>query len=184
MKGEEFDCLHDLVQAQEFVRSNSRGFPDGNMAGMMISVTAVLQWIRNKEIKDRVTEEVLSGKKKICLAITEPFAGSDVAGLRTTATKTPDGKHYIVNGTKKWITNGMWCDYFVTGCRTEKGFSVLLIPRGEGVETNPIKTSYSTAAGTAFIEFNNVKVPVENILGVEHNGFIVISEYCRQISFE
>lgn len=56
--------------------------------------------------------------------------------------------------------------------------------RGEGVETNLIKTSYSTAAGTAFVEFNNVKVPVENLLGVEHNGFIVISEWCRQISFE
>lgn len=174
VKGEDFDYLHDLVQAQEFARSNSRGFQDGNMGGMMISLMAVLQWMGNKEIKNRVTEEVLSGKKKICLAITEPFAGSDVAGLRTTATKTPDGKHYIVNGTKKWITNGMWCDYFVTGCKTEKGFSVLLIPRGEGVETNLIKTSYSTAAGTAFVEFNNVKVPVENLLGVEHNGFIVI----------
>lgn len=105
-------------------------------------------------------------------------------GFGSTATKTPDGKHYIVSGTKKWITNGMWCDYFVTGCRTEKGFSVLLISRGEGVETNPIKMSYSAAAGTAFVEFNNVKVPVENLLGVEHDGFIVISEWCRQISFE
>ena len=115
----EFDYLHDLVQVQEFVRSNSRGFQDGNMAGMMISLTAVLQRMKNKETKDRVTEEVLSGKKKICLAITEAFAGSDVAGLQTTATKMPDGKHYIVNGTKKWITKGMWCDYFVTGCRTK-----------------------------------------------------------------
>lgn len=104
--------------------------------------------------------------------------GSDVAGLRTTATKTPDGKHYIVRGTKKWITNGMWCDYFVTGCRTEKGFSVLLIPRQEGVETSLIKTSYSTTAGTAFVEFNDVKVPVDHLLGEEHKGFIVISKSC------
>ena len=70
----------------------------------------------------------------------------------------------------------MWCDYFVTGCRTEKGFSVLLIPRQEGLETSLIKTSYSTTAGTAFVEFNNVKVPVENLLGEEHNGFTVISK--------
>jgi hypothetical protein len=70
----------------------------------------------------------------------------------------------------------MWCDYFVTGCRTAKGFSVLLIERQEGVETSPIKTSYSTAAGTAFVEFNNVKVPVENLLGEEDKGFIVISK--------
>lgn len=68
----------------------------------------------------------------------------------------------------------MFSDYFVTGCRTEKGFSVLLIPRGEGVETTPIKTSYSTAAGTAFVQFENVKVPVQNLLGEEHKGFVVI----------
>lgn len=177
VKGEEFDYLHDMVQAQEFVRSSARGFQDGNMAGMMISLTAVLQWMKNEELKQRVAQEVLSGKKKMCLAITEAFAGSDVAGLRTTATKTPDGKHYIVRGTKKWITNGMFSDYFVTGCRTDKGFTVLLIPRGEeGVETKLIKTSYSTAAGTAFVEFNDVKVPVENLLGEEHKGFIVISK--------
>ncbi|PWY68404.1 acyl-CoA dehydrogenase NM domain-like protein [Aspergillus heteromorphus CBS 117.55] len=172
--GKDFDYLHDLVVSQELVRSNARGFQDGNMAGMAISLTAVQQWLHNAPLRQKVTEEILSGKKKICLAITEAFAGSDVAGLRTTAEKTPDGKHYIVNGTKKWITNGMFCDYFVTGCRTEKGFSVLLIPRDEGVETKQIKTSYSTAAATAFVQFENVKVPVENLLGEEHKGFIVI----------
>ncbi|OCK81317.1 acyl-CoA dehydrogenase family protein [Lepidopterella palustris CBS 459.81] len=174
VKGEEFDYLHDLVQAQEFVRANSRGFQDGNFSGLMISLTAVLQWMKNEKIKQRVAGETLSGKKFMCLAITEAFAGSDVAGLRTTATKTPDGKHYIINGTKKWITNGMWCDYFVTGCKTDKGFSVILIPRSKGVETSLIKTSYSTAAGTSFVEFNNVKVPVEYLLGEEHKGFMVI----------
>jgi len=110
----------------------------------------------------------------ICLAITEAFAGSDVARLRTTAAKTPDGKHYIVNGTKKWITNGVFCDYFVTGVQTDKGLSVLLIERGEGVETKPIKTSYSPAAGTAFITFDNVKVPASNLLGKENKGIYVI----------
>ncbi|KAF2242133.1 acyl-CoA dehydrogenase family protein [Trematosphaeria pertusa] len=164
VKGEEFDYLHDLVQAQEFVRANARGFQDGNMAGMMISLTAVLQWMGNEQLKQKVAKEVLSGKKKMCLAITEAFAGSD----------TPDGKHYIVRGTKKWITNGMFCDYFVTGCRTDKGFSVLMVERDDNVETKLIKTSYSTAAGTAFVEFNDVKVPVENLLGEEHKGFIVI----------
>ncbi|EPS33048.1 hypothetical protein PDE_08009 [Penicillium oxalicum 114-2] len=172
--GKEFDYLHDMIVTQEMVRANARGFQDGNMAGMAISLTAVQQWLHNQELKERVTSEVLSGQKKMCLAITEAFAGSDVAGLKTTAEKTPDGKFYIVNGTKKWITNGMFADYFVTGCRTEKGFSVLLIPRGEGVETKQIKTSYSTAAATAFVQFENVKVPVGNLLGEEHKGFIVI----------
>lgn len=176
VKGEEFDYLHDLVQAQEGVRANARGFQDGNMAGMMISLTAVLQWMPDSELKTRVVNEVLTGQKKICLAITEAFAGSDVAGLRTTAEKSPDGKHYIIRGTKKWITNGMFCDYFVTGCKTESGFSVILIPRDDTVETKLIKTSYSTAAGTAYVEFNNTKVPVEGLLGKEHQGFIVISK--------
>ena len=76
------------------------------MAGMVISLTAIRQWLRNDALKDQITDEVLTGKKKICLAVTEAFAGSDVAGLRTTATKTPDGKHYIVNGTK-YVTANM-----------------------------------------------------------------------------
>lgn len=70
------------------------------MAGMAISLTAVQHWLRNVPLREKITEEVLSGKKKMCLAITEAFAGSDVAGLKTTAEKTPDGKFYIVNGTK------------------------------------------------------------------------------------
>lgn len=118
--GKEFDYFHDLIVAQEVTRINGRGllplffvkfggiadiiplsgFVDGNMAGMVISLTAVRQWLRNDSLKEKISEEVLSGKKKICLAITEAFAGSDVAGLRTTATKTPDGKYYVINGTK------------------------------------------------------------------------------------
>jgi len=174
VKGEDFDYFHDLVVMQEMVRANARGFQDGNMAGMAISLTAVRQWLHNEELRERVTQECLSGKKKICLAITEAFAGSDVAGLRTTAEKTPDGKHYIINGTKKWITNGVFSDYFVTGCKTKKGFSVILVPRSDAIETKPIKTSYSAAAGTTYIQYDNVKVPVDHLLGEEDNGFTVI----------
>jgi hypothetical protein len=98
--GKEFDYLHDMIVTQELVRANARGFQDGNMAGMAISLTAVQQWLRDPVLKERINGEVLSGQKKMCLAITEAFAGSDVAGLKTTAEKTPDGKYYIVNGTK------------------------------------------------------------------------------------
>ncbi|CEI67223.1 hypothetical protein FVEN_g10943 [Fusarium venenatum] len=174
VKGEEFDYFHDLIVSQELARAMARGFADGNMAGMTISLTAVLNFARDEAWKKKIADEVFSGKKKICLAITEAFAGSDVAGLRTTAEKTPDGKHYIINGTKKWITNGVWCDYFVTGARTDKGLSVFVIERGEGVETKQIKTSYSTTAGTAFVTFDNVKVPAENMLGKENKGIQVI----------
>jgi alkylation response protein AidB-like acyl-CoA dehydrogenase len=69
-----------------------------------------------------------------------------------------------VNGTKKWITNGMFCDYFVTAVRTGSngiaGISLMLIERSEGFKTIPIKTSYSLAAGTAYVIMENVQVPI------------------------
>lgn len=95
VKGEEFDYFHDLVMSQELSRSNARGFMDGNMAGMTIGLPAVLNFANDEAWKNKISAEVFSGQKKICLAITEAFAGSDVAGLRCTAEKTPDGKHYV-----------------------------------------------------------------------------------------
>lgn len=98
IQGEAFDYFHDLIVTQELARVKARGFQDGNMAGMTISLSAVRQWLNNDALREKITDECLSGKKYICLAITEAFAGSDVAGLRTTAEKTPDGKHYIIKG--------------------------------------------------------------------------------------
>lgn len=60
----------------------------------------------------------MSGDKVICLAVTEPYAGSDVANIRTEAKKTDDGKHYIVNGEKKWITNAIFADFYLVVVRT------------------------------------------------------------------
>lgn len=77
------------------------------MAGSVIGLPPVLNF-GSPEIKAKVVPEVLSGQKPICLAISEAFAGSDVSGLKTFAKKTEDGKHWIINGTKKWITNGTW----------------------------------------------------------------------------
>lgn len=98
-----------------------------------------------------------------------------MANIQTTAVKSPCGKFYIVNGVKKWITNGTFSDYFVTAVRTGGpglgGISLLLIERSEGLETEIIKTSYSPAAGTAYITYENVKVPVENLLYKENQGF-------------
>ena len=80
---------------------------------------------------------------------------------------------------KKWITNGSFADYFTVGARTEQGgLVVLLVERQEGVETKIIKTSYSPSAGTAYITFDNVKVPVENTLGEEGGGiFVMLSNF-------
>lgn len=82
-------------------------------------------------MKEQVCKSVIKGEKNICLAISEPYAGSDVANIKTTAVK--EGDFYIVNGTKKWITGGMIGDYYTTAVRTGgegmMGLSLLLIER-------------------------------------------------------
>ncbi|EIE88106.1 hypothetical protein G6F46_009656 [Rhizopus delemar] len=174
VKGEEFDYFHEMIIHEECARWKVRGFDDGVLGGMIISLPTILNF-GSPALKQKA---IFAGRKRICLAITEPYAGSDVARIRTTAKRTPDGKHFIVNGVKKWITGGCWADYFSVAVQTEKGMSMLLIERGEGVETKPIKTSYSPSAGTAYVTFENVKVPVENLLGKENKGlFVVLSNF-------
>ncbi|KAG8872820.1 hypothetical protein FRB98_009345 [Tulasnella sp. 332] len=173
VKPEEFDYFHEMIITQELARVGVRGYGDGLLAGMVIGLPPVLNFA-SEELKARIVPDIFAGKKFISLAISEAFAGSDVSGIKTTATLTEDGKHWIVTGTKKWITNGHFSDYFTVGCRTEGGFTVILVERGEGVETSPIKTSYSPAAGTAYITFDNVKVPVGNTLGPRDGGLIVM----------
>mmetsp|Transcript_12882 Transcript_12882/g.29153 ORF Transcript_12882/g.29153 Transcript_12882/m.29153 type:complete len:525 (-) Transcript_12882:81-1655(-) len=174
---EKFDYFHEGICHEEVAHLATPGFLAGMGEGMVIGLPPVLQFGK-PWMKERVGKEVLSGQKRICLAITEPNAGSDVANLLTTAVKTPDGKHYIVNGAKKWITGGCQSQYFTTAVRTggkgAKGVSMLLIERGEGVETKSIQTSYSKAAGTAYITFENAKVPVDNVIGMENMGFMCI----------
>jgi len=175
VNGEDFDVFHQLITHQEWNRLC--GYPavqDGLGTGLVIGLPPVIHFGKSAKC-NRVVEECLNGDKRICLAISEPFAGSDVANIQTVATKSEDGKFYIVSGIKKWITNATFCDYFVTAVRTGgpgiAGISLLLIERSEGLETKPIKTSYGSAAGTGYIIMENVKVPVENILGEENGGF-------------
>ncbi|KDN52180.1 peroxisomal acyl-CoA-dehydrogenase [Tilletiaria anomala UBC 951] len=176
IKPEEFDYFHELVITQELVRCAARGFGDGLNGGMVIGLPPILNF-GSDELKAEIVEPVLAGDKFICLAVSEAFAGSDVMGTRTFAQKQDDGS-YIVNGTKKWITNGMFADYFTTLAKTDDGFAVLCIPRTEGVETKQIKTSYSTTAGTAYITFDNVRVPAKYVVGEDGLGIqIVLSNF-------
>ncbi|KAH9957398.1 acyl-CoA dehydrogenase NM domain-like protein [Russula dissimulans] len=177
VKPEEFDYFHELIITQEVIRTGTRGYADGLFGGGVIGLPPVLNF-GSPEMQAKIVPEVFAAKKFICLAISEAHAGSDVLGMKTTAVKSEDGKFWIINGEKKWITNGHFADYFTTGCRTEDGLTVILIPRQEGVTTTPIKTSYSLAAGTAFITFDNVRVPVENTLGPEGGGiFVILSNF-------
>jgi hypothetical protein len=108
---EEFDYFHDLILGQEGARHGQRGFIDGLLSGMIIGLPTVLNF-GSQECKKHVVEDVLSGRKFLSLAISEAFAGSDVAGLRCKAVLSDDKKHWIVTGTKKWITNGQYSDFF------------------------------------------------------------------------
>lgn len=168
---EEFDHFHELIINLEVGRLGTRGYVDGLLAGGVIGLPPVLNF-GTPEVQAKVVSEVLSGKKFICLAISEAFAGSDVSGLQTTAVR--EGDDWVITGTKKWITNGTFADYFTVGCRTETGFTVILVPRSDQVETKAIKTSYSPTAGTAYVIFNKARVPISNTLGKIGKGMEVI----------
>ena len=117
-------------------------------------------------------------KKHISLAVTEPSGGSDVANLTTKAVR--DGEHFIVNGSKTFITGGMKADWFSTAVRTAhggaKGISLLLIPANlEGVSRTELdKKQGWWASDTATIYFQDVKVPATNLIGEENKGFAAI----------
>ena len=125
-----------------------------------------------------VAPPVLAGTKRLSLAITEPGGGSDVAQLQTTARL--DGDHYVVNGSKTYITGGMNANWFTTAVRTggegSSGVSALLIPADtEGVSRTSLdKKQGWWCSDTATIYFNNVRVPVGHLLGQENKGFRVI----------
>lgn len=178
IKPEEWDMFHLLVVLDELARCGSGGVLWGMSGGLGIGLPPVLHF-GSDELKSRIAPGCLSGEKRICLAITEPYAGSDVANLRCEAKKTPDGKHYIINGEKKWITNGVFADYFTVACRTGgpgmNGLSLILVERSfPGVSTRQMDCSGVWASGTSYITFEDVKVPVENIIGQENKGFKAI----------
>ncbi|OBZ71855.1 putative medium-chain specific acyl-CoA dehydrogenase, mitochondrial [Grifola frondosa] len=171
IKTEEFDHFHELILNFELSRLGTRGYIDGLLAGQVIGLPPVLNF-GSPELQAKVVSEVLSGKKFICLAISEAFAGSDVSGMQTTAVR--DGDEWVINGTKKWITNGTFADYFTVACKTGNGYTVVLVPRSDAVSTKAIKTAYSSTAGTAYVTFDNARVPVGNTLGTVGKGMQVI----------
>ncbi|KAI9762787.1 MAG: hypothetical protein M4579_000139 [Chaenotheca gracillima] len=173
-----WDLFHELILTDELSRAGSGGFVWNIIGGFGIGGPPLIKF-GQKSLVDRIMPSILSGDKRICLAITEPDAGSDVANLTCEAKLSEDGKHYIVNGEKKWITNGIWSDYFTTAVRTGgegmNGISVLLIERSMGgVSTRKMECQGVWGSGTTYVTFEDVKVPVENLLGKENQGFKVV----------
>merc|ERR1719230_449609 len=176
--GFEPDYFHELVLYDELSCTGSGGFLWGIAGGTTIGLPPIYNHA-SEEVKDRVIPDCVNGRKCACLCITEPTAGSDVANLRTSAKL--EGDHYILNGEKKWITNGIFAKYFTVACRTGgpgmNGLSLLLVERDmPGVTTKKMKCSGVWASGTTYITFEDVKVPKGNLLGKENSGFKYIME--------
>ncbi|KAJ3410285.1 hypothetical protein HDV05_003967 [Chytridiales sp. JEL 0842] len=172
---QEWDAFHELIMQDELGRCGSAGTVAALTVGSSIALPPIIKF-GSQYLKEKVLADCMLGKKTICLAITEPYAGSDVAGLQATAVESADGKHYIINGEKKWITNGMWADFFVVAARTGgkgmTGITLFLVERsGGGVSTRKLLTQGGTGSGTSFVTLENVKVPKENIIGKLNAGF-------------
>ena len=104
VKSSDIDQFHELICHEEVFRLGVPGLSDGLGSGFVIGLPAVVAFA-TPALKSRVVPECISGDKQICLAISEPAAGSDVANIEMTAVKSPCGKFYIVNGVKKWFTS-------------------------------------------------------------------------------
>jgi alkylation response protein AidB-like acyl-CoA dehydrogenase len=172
---DKIDNFHEFIVCDEFCRAGSGGVLWAIVGGLGIGLPPVYNF-GSKEIKDKVVDACCTGEKTMCLAITEPYAGSDVANIQCEAREAPDGENYIVNGEKKWITNGVWADYFTVAVRTGEagmgGISLLLIERTmPGVKTKQMNCSGMWSSGTAYITFEDVLVPKSNLIGKENQGF-------------
>jgi acyl-CoA dehydrogenase len=169
------DSFYGIVAAQELARAGA-----GGIAASLQSHTIgapPIAFAGSLELKRRVLPEILSGRKISALAITEPSGGSDVANLLTTARR--HGDHYVVNGTKTFITSGMRADYYTVAVRTggpgRGGVSLLVIERDTpGFTRTSLKKMGWWASDTATLYFDDCRVPAGNLLGEENQGFRLI----------
>eukprot|EP01063_Lacrimia_lanifica_P028808 TRINITY_DN4278_c0_g1_i1.p1 TRINITY_DN4278_c0_g1~~TRINITY_DN4278_c0_g1_i1.p1 ORF type:complete len:524 (+),score=208.10 TRINITY_DN4278_c0_g1_i1:60-1631(+) len=179
LDGKKFDQFHEAIAHVEFARLGTPGMVDAYGSGHLIGLPPILHF-GTPAMKEKYVGPGLRGECICALAITEPFVGSDVAGIKTTAKKSACGKYYVLNGAKKWITNASYADVFVVAVRTggkgAKGLSMVLVDAKEssGITCKKIETSYTKCAGTSYVEFKDVKVPVENLMGKEGEGFKLV----------
>lgn len=169
------DALMRMVLMQEVSRSGS----GGAVAALLSNYIGLppVQKFGSEETKAKVLTPCMSGEAIAALAITEPSGGSDVARIKTTARL--DGDHYVVNGSKTFITSGMRADFFTAAVRTgvdgPAGLSMMVIDGdAPGLERTKLDKMGWLASDTATLYFDDVRVPVENLLGEEGAGFSMI----------
>jgi citronellyl-CoA dehydrogenase len=168
------DYWYTVAYGEELVRSRSAGL---NMALMVQTdiATPVIGELGTKEQKEEFLVPAITGEKIAALGITEPGAGSDVAGLTTTARR--DGDDYVINGAKTFITNGTRADFITLAVRTGGagfgGVSLVLFPtdtKGYRV-TRKLEKMGNHASDTAELSFEDCRIPRRYLLGEENQGF-------------
>jgi len=171
------DVTHVVAAADEIILAGQQVGVAAGLGSMSIGLPPILK-LGSAEQQQRLVPPVLRGEKIAALAITEPGAGSDVAGIKTRAVR--DGDHYVVNGSKTFITSGARADLVTTAVRTGAegagGISLLVIERGtEGFSAGePMKKMGWCASDTAELFFDDARVPVANLVGQENQGFLGI----------
>lgn len=177
---EGFDYFHELILYDELARQG-----DGRIVAALTNGPAiaspVIQRFAAPALAREVLPPLLRGETFAALAISEPNAGSDVAGLLCTASaEVVNGSRvYRVNGNKKWITNGTYADHFVTAVVTgtpgQGGLSFLLVDRDTpGLSVRKVAVRDADVSGTAYLDFDECLVPAERLLGEEGDGFRMI----------
>jgi len=164
-----------LIVVEELARADAGGL----IAGLLshgIGAPPILHF-GDEALKARVLPEILAGRKISALAVTEPSGGSDVANLRTTARR--EGDHYLVDGSKVFITSGIQADYITTAVRTGPpglgGISLLLIEAdAPGLTRTSMEKMGWRCSDTAALYFDNCRVPAANLIGAENQGFPAI----------
>jgi acyl-CoA dehydrogenase len=169
------DYLMASVWVEESTRIRSGGVEAGLGMHGLIVLPAVAKF-GNEEQKKKILVPGVKGEKIGALGLTEPVAGSDLARIRTVAKR--EGDHYVLNGSKTFITNGCRADFVLVLCKTNpeagyKGFSTLIVEKGmPGFnQGKPLEKLGWQAGDTAELTFENVAVPVANRVGEEGSGF-------------
>jgi len=178
--GLNLDLFYTVIFLEELQKIKSSGFAAAMWAHAYLAMTHL-----NAEGDERIKQEYLTasiaGDKIGALCITEPFGGSDVAGMRTSAIKK--GDKYIINGSKTFITNGVYADYYVVAAKTNpeignKGISIFLVDaKTPGISATKLDKLGWRASDTAELAFDNVEIPEENLMGEEGKGFPYIMQH-------
>jgi acyl-CoA dehydrogenase len=170
------DLLHSMIMIEALLTGGSSGLV-ASLGSLGIALPPVLL-LGNDEQRLRFGPPALAGEKIAALAITEPGAGSDVAGITTRAER--DGDSYVLNGSKLFITSGMRADFVTVLARTSAdahgGTTFFVVERGmPGFSASrALKKTGWWASDTAELVFENVRVPVENRIGDEGSGFVAL----------